>query len=123
MRFACLLGVFLGTLLVGCGTGTLFSRQVDIGIVNESSKDFITAVLRFGPNDCNLSPVAKTASKVFLFFPDPVTPEAELRCTTPTGPRVEKIDLRKIYPGGKSGRLTFTVFDDRVEVTFLERSS
>lgn len=41
----------------------------------------------------------------------------------PGGHRVEKLDLRKIYPPGKSGRLTFTVHDDRVEAIFREKSA
>jgi hypothetical protein len=123
MKFAYLLGGFLVALLTGCGTGALFSRQVDIGIVNESSKDLGNTVVRFGANECSLGFVAKTASKVFLFYPEPITAKAELRCATVSGPRVEAVDLSKVYSSGKSGRLTFTVYDDRVEVIFNERSS
>ena len=65
----------------------------------------------------------KTAANNFLSHPHPIAAQTELHWDEDGKPRMEKLDLRKIYARGKSGRLTFTVYDGRVEVIFREKSS
>lgn len=114
-----ILGLFF-VLLVACGNIRLAAVPPEIGveIVNRSSRDLENAKAQFGAYSCEWGWVIKGATKGYGFYPHPITAQAELHWDESSGHRVEKIDLRKIYPAGKSGRLTFTVFDDRVEATF-----
>lgn len=90
-------------------------------MVNQSARDLENAEARFGDHVCKWGSVVKTASKSYMYYPHPITAQMELHWDA-AGHRVEKIDLSKIYPRGKSGRLTFTVYDDRVEVNFREKN-
>ena len=111
-------------LLVGCGNSGLVAgtTDVDVEIVNRSSHNLENTQVRFAGKVCAWGRLMKTATAIYLFFPNPITPQAEVEWDEPTGHRAEKLDLRKIYPLGKSGRLTFTVFDGRVDVGFRERT-
>ena len=116
-----LVGLFC-LLLGGCGGSGIAARklEVDVEIINQSSRDLKNAKARFGDYACEWGWVIKTATKGFGFYPHPITAETELDWDEEGMHRVERIDLRKIYPSGKSGRLTFTVYDGRVEVSFRE---
>lgn len=116
--------LLLVSLIVGCSGAGLASAkpEVHLEIVNKSSRRLDNALIRFGKTECEWGDVGKTFTAGYGFFPHPVTPDAELHWDENGKHRVEKLDLRKIYPPGKSGRLTFTVFDDRVEVTFREKT-
>ena len=92
--------------------------DVDLEIVNRSTESLRNTTAHFDDSICEWGAVGKTFTAAYLFFPNPVSMDVELHWDESSGHRVEKIDLRKIYPAGKSGRLTFTVFDDRVEATF-----
>lgn len=118
-----LAGIFF-LLLAGCGSNGLSAvkSQVMVEIVNQSSRDFENAEARFGRHTCEWGWVVRATSKGYGFYPHPITTETELHWDEPGGHRVEKLDLKKIYPPGKSGRLTFTVYDGRVEVSFREKS-
>jgi hypothetical protein len=83
----------------------------------------MNALARFGDYDCEWGNVGRTFSKSYLSFPHPITPDTELHWDEDGKHRMEKLDLRKIYPPGKSGRLTFTVYDGRVEVSFREKQA
>lgn len=97
--------------------------EVDIEIVNDCQRVLRNSLVRFGDFTCEWGTVIVATSKGYGHFPHPITPDAELHWDEDGKPRVEKLDLRKIYPPGKSGRLTFTVHDDRVEVTFREKGA
>jgi hypothetical protein len=116
---------FLCVQLASCGSSplTLTKPEIDVEVINQYSRDLENTTARFGPQNCEWGSVGKTFAKIHLFYPHPITPEAELSWDEPGGHRVEKIDLRKFYSAGKSGRLTFTVFDDRVDVSFRDRSA
>jgi hypothetical protein len=96
--------------------------EMEVEVVNYSSRDLLNAYARFGEYRCGWGIVGNSFSKSYLFFPHPITPDAELHWDEDGRHRMEKIDLRKIYPPGKSGRLTFTVHDGRVEVGFREKA-
>jgi hypothetical protein len=96
--------------------------EVDVEIINRSSRDLENATARFGQHACGWGWVIRNATKGYGFYPHPITAEAKLHWDQEGKHRVETLDLRKTYPPGKSGRLTFTVYDDRVEVSFRERS-
>jgi hypothetical protein len=111
-------------LLVGCGSNGLAAMkpEVDAEFINKSSRDLHNTKVYFGERICEWGNVGKTFTAIYLYYPHPITARAELHWDESEGHRVEKLDLSKIYPAGKSGRLTFTVYDDRVEVTFREKS-
>ena len=110
-------------LLAACGTGglSLTRPTVDVNIVNLSSRDLSNAEVRFGEQVCQWGFVSRGSTAAYLFYPHPITAQAELHWVD-IGPRMQPMNLAKIYPRGKSGRLTFTVHNDRAEATFREDS-
>ncbi len=113
----------LCALLAACGSSGLSAvPKMEVEIVNQSSHDLENTRGRFGNYFCAWGRLMKTATASYLSYPHPITPETELHWDVDGKHRVEKLDLRKIYPPGKSGRLTFTVYDGRVEVSFREKS-
>lgn len=111
-------------LLASCSQSrlALVKPDIDVEIVNVSSHDLSNAKVHFGENVCGWGWVGKAATKGFGFYPHPITAQAELHWDEAGRHRVEKLDLGKIYPPGRSGRLTFTVKDGGVAVSFQERS-
>lgn len=125
MKLCRVLPWLLCALLAACGGDGLAAMkpEVDLEIVNQSSCNVENARARFGENVCAWGRLVSGATKIYLYFPHAITAEAELHWDEPGGHRAEKIDLGKIYPRGKSGRLTFTLRDDRVETGFCEKSA
>lgn len=120
MKTEHLLPWLLCVFLTACGTSGLASvLKVEVEIVNQSSRSLENTLARFGGYECKWGYVGKSAS--YMFYPHPITAQTELHWDDEGKHRMEKIDLSKIYPAGKSGRLTFTVFDGRVEATFREK--
>jgi hypothetical protein len=114
----------LCVLLTACGsTGLASVPKIEVEIVNQSSFGLENAEARFGDYACKWGRVGKTFSAIYMSFPHPITEQTKLRWKENGKRREEKLDLRKIYPSGKSGRLTFTVYDGHVEVSFRETSS
>lgn len=111
-------------LLVACGSHgiAIMKPEVDVVIVNRSARLLENAEARFGEYACGWGLVVPGATKGFGFYPHPITAETELHWYVGGIHRVEKIKLSKIFPKGKSGRLTFAVYDDRVEVSFRDKS-
>jgi hypothetical protein len=95
---------------------------VDVEIVNKSTRDLRNSGVHFSQHVCELGNVGKTFTAIYLFYPKPITSPAELQWDESGGHRVEKFDLSKVYSRGKAGCLTFTVYDDHVEVSFQEKS-
>lgn len=114
----------LCALLAACGGNGLAAMkpEIDVEIVNQSSRNLENAQARFGENACAWGRLVRGATAIYLYFPHAITAQAGLHWDEPSGHRAEKIDLSKIYSRGKSGRLTFTVHEDRVEVGFREKS-
>lgn len=124
MKLNLLLAGLLCCLLAACGSSGLaaMKSEVDVEIINRSSRDLQDAFARFGDNDCKWGYVGRTFTAGYGFYPHPITAQTELQWDEEGKHRMEKLDLSKIYPAGKSGRLTFTVYDGRVEVSFREKS-
>jgi len=123
MKLLGLLSGFVFVFLYGCnGSGSsVIKTDIEVEIFNQSTIDMENAHVVFGKYICKWGWVSKSTSKGYMFYPHPITADAELHWDEVSGHRMEKIDLRKIYLPGKSGRLTFTVYDDRVEVAFREK--
>jgi len=111
-------------LLTACGGSgvTAVKPEIDVEIINQSSRLLENALARFGDYTCEWGYVGKTFSKSYLYYPHPITVQTELSWSEEGKPRVEKLDLKAIYSSGKSGRLTFTVHDDHVETSFVEKN-
>jgi hypothetical protein len=123
MKLPLLIIVPIFIFLFGCGAASvgLMQADVQVEIANRSSRDLENAEAIFGAYTCRAGIVGKTFSAIYMSYPHPITPDTELRWDEGAKHRVEKIDLRKIYPPGKSGRLTFTVRDGGVEASFREK--
>ena len=94
---------------------------VEVEMVNELSGELENAEARFAEYVCKWGAVVKAASASYMYYPHPITAQAELHWDASGSHRTKKLDLSKVYGPGKSGCLTFTVYDDRVEVGFLEK--
>lgn len=111
-------------LLTGCSSSGFAAvrPKVEVEIINKSARDMENAHATFGEYVCKWGSVIKSTSKGYMYYPHPITVESELHWDEDGKHRMEKLDLRKIYQRGKSGRLSFTVYDGRVGVSFIERS-
>lgn len=96
--------------------------EVDVSIENRSSQDIENVRARFGDFACSWGNVGRTFKAIYGQYPHLITVETELHWDAGGAHRVQKLDLRGIYPTGKAGRLSFTVHDGRVEVTFREKN-
>lgn len=106
--------------LAACGM-VLRKPAVEMVIVNKSDNVLEESCAYLGTNVCEWGVVIPSTSAGYMHYPHPITLEVELRWEGKDGAQVRKLDLKKIYPTGKSGQLIFTVFDDRVEVKFIEK--
>ncbi len=124
MKFVHTISGLLLVMLAACGTsGVAAGRpEVDVEIVNQSSRDLKNALVRFGEFECRWGSVGKALSAGYGFYPHPITQKAELHWDENGKHRTQKLDLSSVFKRGKSGRLTFTVSDDRVDVKFTEKS-
>jgi hypothetical protein len=115
----------LAVLLTSCGGNgiRLSNPEVDVEIFNRSSRDLRESGVKFGEFMCAWGTVVRTGNAVYVFYPHPITLTAVFSALYGTEPREEKLDLKNVYIPGKSGRLSFTVFDDRVEATFKTEGS
>jgi hypothetical protein len=95
---------------------------VEVEMVNESSGDLEYAEAQFGDYVCKWGFVMRATSASYMYYPHPITTQTELHWDAAGIHRTQKLDLSKVYPPGKSGRLTFTVYEDRVVVDFQEKS-
>lgn len=118
-RLAASIGI-VGLSLLAMGA---FFRKPAIDVIaqNKSQVELNEVCIQFGKSNCEFGVVIPGTSAGYLYYPHPITPDAELSWLEGERKQVRKIDLRKIYPKGKSGKLTFTVFPDRVEVIFKEK--
>lgn len=114
--------LILITTAVLCGCTAIAGRPaVEVEITNQSSHDLANAQANFGDYACKWGIVGKTFSAIYLFYPHPITADTELHWDEAGSHRVEKIDLRQVYRRREAGRLTFSVLDSGVEVTFQKK--
>ncbi len=97
--------------------------EVDVSVENRSSRDIENARARFGGFACSWGLLSSGAKKIHGQYPHPITAEAELHWEVNGQHKSRKFDLRELYSPGRSGRLAFTIYDDRAEVSFRELSS
>jgi hypothetical protein len=107
--------------LLGCSVyRSVAGTKIDIELKNSSSNDaeegeiYFGKYFVFGPH-CF---VGKSYSKTYIDYPDVNGSSAEVEWTSKGTKHDKTVDFRKVMPEKKSGQLTFTIFDDRVEVSF-----
>ena len=121
MRALAFISVLMALFSVGCGSVARVP-DVDVEIVNRSSRDLKNAEAKFGEHVCQWGIVGRTFSAGYVLYPHPITEAAELRWWEEgRGQRSEKIDLRSVYPKGSAGRLTFSVSDEGVNANFTPK--
>jgi hypothetical protein len=111
---------FAMSVLLCIGCATLAVRpDVDVEVVNSSSRDLSNAEVHFGEHICGWGSVIRGASKGYGFYPHPITADAVLRWWEEgRGQRSENLDLRTVYSRGAAGRLTFTISDSGVKASY-----
>ena len=107
--------------LIACST-MMAQPEIDLRIENKSSKDVEHTRARLGKYESSWGHVSVAANATNGLYPHPITAETELHWDVLGQHKEQQFDLKKIYPKGKSGRLTFTIFDDRAEVSFREET-
>jgi len=99
--------------------------KIDVELKNSSSNDVEDGEIYFGKHFV-FGPhcfVGKSYSKTYLGYPYADGSSAEVEWTTKGIKHEKTVDLEKVLPEKKSGQLTFTIFDDRVEVSFKPEKS
>lgn len=114
---------FLITLLVCCGCAAVSVRpEVDVEVVNLSSRDLSKTEVQFGHHVCSWGTAVRTAAAIYLFYPHPITSTATVRWWEKDhGQMLETLNLRETYPNGAAGRLTFTISDEGVTASFRKK--
>lgn len=112
------LTMLLLVLQIGCATFNIGRPRVDIAFVNHSSADLEAVSARFGQHECGVGLLGRTFLKGFGDFGHPITNDVEVRWEVNRTLKVERLDLRKVYPPGRAGRLTFTITDKGVSASF-----
>lgn len=116
-----LFGVLCALLFITLSCQAMAMRpDVDVSVENKSSRDIENVRARFGEYACSWGKVGRTFKAIYGLFPHPITPDTELHWDVDGQHKVKVFELRKTYPLGKSGRLSFTIYDDRAEVHFRE---
>jgi len=118
MKYLSLILLMAAFFCPGCAAG-IGRPDVDVVIVNSSSHKLSNAEAQFGDYRCEWGTVGLKSTAGYGFFPHPITSDTTLSWWEEgRGQRSKKLDLRKIYPAGSAGRLTFTVSDDGVIANF-----
>jgi hypothetical protein len=115
--------VLLAVLFIETGCGSIAMQpEVNVSIENKSARLLENVRAHFGEYECAWGLVAAGATKIYGHYQHPITRETELHWDEAGGHRVQKLELGKIYPPGKSGRLSFTIYEGHAEVEFREVS-
>jgi hypothetical protein len=119
MRFLTLSFAVFSLLIAGCiGTGSEGTAEVEVEIVNRSPVDLGNAYAMFGEHKCSWGWVVSGSSKSYMAFPHPIGSGAELTWEIHGVQRAVRLDLKDEYVPGASGRLTFIVSSETVDVSF-----
>ncbi|MEY4201838.1 MAG: hypothetical protein RLZZ265_3578 [Verrucomicrobiota bacterium] len=117
-KFSLCLTMLLLVLQMGCATANIGRPRVDIAFVNHSSADLEAVCARFGQYECGVGHLGRTFLAGYGNFRHPITNDVEVRWEVNRTLKVERLDLRKVYPPGRAGRLTFTITDKGVSAGF-----
>lgn len=110
----------LGFQLVSCRS--LFGGPpIEVEIFNFSSEPLEDAQALFGDEVCGWGYVATRVSASHMSFSAPITDEVLLTWRSSQGLRREQVNVRSVLQRGVRGRLSFRVFNDRVEVRFFPK--
>ena len=120
-RNGILVCLVFGIALIGCTTHGLAALRpdVDVAILNRTSKPLEKAAVHFGKNYCAWGWVAVGGNAVYLLYPYPITENASLEWIHGDLKKSRQIDLKGIYPKGKNGRINFVVEDSTVTAVFI----
>ena len=121
-KFGLFLTILLLVLQMGCLTGEIGRPRVDIAFVNHSSTDLKAVGARFGQYECGVGHLGRTFLAGYGDFRHPITNDVEVRWEAKGTLKGERLDLRKMYPHGRAGRLTFTITDKGVSASFAAES-
>ena len=122
-KFWICLTTLLLALSMGCMTGSIARPRVDIAFVNQSSTDLEAVSARFGQHECGVGLLGRSFLKGYGDFRHPITNDVEVRWEVNRTLKVERLDLRNVYPPGRAGRLTFTITNIGVSASFAVESA
>lgn len=112
--------LLLGFQLVGCRA--LFGGPpIEVEIFNFSAEPLEEAEAHFGAAICGWGYVATRVSASHMSFSAPITDDVVLTWRGSQGVRRETVSVRSVLQRGVRGRLSFRVFNDRVEVRFFPK--
>jgi hypothetical protein len=117
--------IALLVLVLGCHTSgchALFGGPpIEVEIYNFSSEDLLEARAYFGEAICGWGIVVTQVSASHMSFSQPITDDAVLTWRDSKGLHREQVNLRSVFQRGVRGRLSFRVYNDRIDVRFFPK--
>lgn len=112
--------LILGLQFAGCHS--LFGGPpIEVELFNFSSEDIREAEAQFGEALCSWGYVSSRVSASHMSFSAPITDEAVLTWRGSKGRRSERVNVKAVFQPGVRGRLSFRLYDDRVDVRFFPK--
>lgn len=95
------------------------SSSIDIAFLNQTTNEFDFVEITFGENTCSAGVLIPTAPSVTMDYRYPITPEAKVRWKRSDGVvKIKEVALKGVVPPKTTGRITFSIHEDSVTVTF-----
>lgn len=110
--------VLLTVLMTSCHFGRRTPPEVDVGITNQTPHVLRNAYVAFGEHKCRFGVLGSGASATYMYYPFPITSDAEVHWEADASSRSHRIDLTNVYNKGQSGKLIFYVTDTGVSAEF-----
>lgn len=110
----------LGLQFAGCRS--LFGGPpIEVELFNFSSEDIQEAEAHFGESICGWGHVSSRVSASHMSFSQPITDEAVLTWRDSKGRRSERVNVKAVLQRGVCGRLSFRLYDNRIDVRFFPK--
>ena len=100
--------------VAGCGHSS--RRGVDLEVVNRSTRLLQNVQANFGTSVCDWGVVGNNATKGYMAYTGSIGSGAELKWEVDGRLVAKNVSLVGRYRPGVTERLTFLIYDDRVEV-------
>jgi hypothetical protein len=97
------------------------AHAIEVEIFNFSSEDLRDAEAQFGEAICGWGYVSSRVSASHMSFSAPITDQAVLTWRDSKGRHREEVKVGAVFQRGVRGRLSFRVYDNRVDVRFFPK--
>lgn len=117
MTIRSLLICLLLTMLLACKQQS--NTSIDIAFRNQTTNELDFVEASFGENTCSSGVLIPNALSVTIGYRYQITQVARVRWKATNGVvKIKEVTVNGIVPPRTSGRMTFSIHEDRVVVTF-----